>query len=171
MLNLSSIISQWQATPQQRQALQVLQQQLESLQVYDELQMWYRLWSTVEPAVSLSSLSADYSLIDIVTDFATVQGNAVLMSYSEVEDSLIAGYPILLCLKWRGSLLQPEGEHWVLCYGKTYSGGYTFIDQWGSLNESYKDCSKQRVIYSRELLQARWGAVRGLAKAFVRQAL
>jgi hypothetical protein len=81
------------------------------------------------------------------------------LSFSDLDNELSAGRPVVIGILHRGSLSAPTGGHMCVVIGKTQDQtGYIINDPYGSLNDSYTGPvnNGKGAIYSKEVLKYRW---------------
>jgi len=80
------------------------------------------------------------------------------LGFSDIDKSLSAGKPVVICILHRGSLSAPTGGHMVVVRGKTAKGDYYINDPYGSLNDGYTGAVEngKNAVYTKEVLRHRW---------------
>ncbi|MBD2092474.1 C39 family peptidase [Microcoleus sp. FACHB-1515] len=81
------------------------------------------------------------------------------MGFSDIDESLLKGLPVVISIFHRGTLAEPRGGHVIVCIGRDADGeNYIFHDPYGSLLNGYRGpaTNGRSVRYSRKILTRRW---------------
>jgi hypothetical protein len=80
------------------------------------------------------------------------------LSFSDLDNNLSSGRPVVIGILHRGSLSAPTGGHMVVVIGKTPSGDYVVNDPYGSLNDGYTGSvfNGKGAVYKKSDLSRRW---------------
>lgn len=80
------------------------------------------------------------------------------LSYSDLDNELSSGKPVVIGILHRGPLSSPTGGHMLVVIGKTPDGNYVVNDPYGSLNDGYTGSvyNGKGAVYRKSDLDRRW---------------
>jgi len=103
--------------------------------------------------------STDHAVQTRVLESYGVKSNfSYNLSFSDIDNSLSDGKPVVIGILHRGPLSAPTGGHMLVVIGKTSSGDYVVNDPYGSLNDGYTGSvtNGKGAVYKRSDLSRRW---------------
>ncbi len=78
------------------------------------------------------------------------------LDFDDLDKSLASGLPVVIGILHHGSLDAPTGGHMIVVIGRMANGDYVINDPYGDLNTEYEEENGESLIYTRNVLDARW---------------